>query len=173
MKLTEIVAKMASARQVLSDAAFRQAGGLIKEHKDEVREQIQMRTAPQIAAIISKLHADEDITAQDIALIRVWIVGDAESYLNVENDFENWLAEHDRLREILARFTEKSEVEFAELLEIQGVLEDAARVSLEIANYLEMRERVMHFDQIVREPERINKAILATILTRKLENDHA
>lgn len=166
----DMIEAMASARKVMSDAAFRHAGGMINDERNATRERMQMQTAPEIAAIIKKLRAEQDVTPEDLALIRLWVIGDAESYLRAEADFARWLEEHARLTDVLAGFAGR-DCSVAELLEVQGVLEDAARVSLDIANYLEKKERVANFEATMADPARINKPVLASVLSRKLESD--
>lgn len=172
MNLQHVVDSMASARMALNDSAFRQAGGTINEQRMAAREQMQMKTAPQIAAIIKRLRADQDISPVELDVIRAWVIGDAEGYLHAENDFQHWLAEFRRLQGVLEEYVGR-DCSVAELLEVQGILEDAQRVSLDIANYLEKRERVTNFESILADPAKINKPILADVLTRKLESDHS
>lgn len=171
MNPTEVLNSMTTARLAMTDAAFRQAGGVINEQRNAARELMQMQTAPQIAAIISRLRAEEDIGSHEIDIVRAWVIGDADGYLRAENDFPHWLAEFERLQNILRDFVSRP-LEVRELIEIQGVLEDAARVSLDIANYLEKRERVRNFESTIADPTKVNKPILAEVLSRKLESDH-
>lgn len=171
MNPTEVLNSMTTARLAMTDTAFRLAGGIINEHRNGARELMQMQTAPQIAAIISRLRAEEDIGPDEIDVVRAWVIGDADGYLRAENDFPHWLAEFERLQKCLRDFIERP-LEVRELIEIQGVLEDAARVSLDIANYLEKRERVRNFESTIADPTKVNKPILAEVLSRKLESDH-
>jgi hypothetical protein len=170
MALSEIVESMAQALQAKADGAFRQAGRLLSEEKTALREQLQAQTAPAIAAVIRKLRAEQDISPAEIDLVRLWIIGDAEGYLSAENDFQHWLDEFARLRESLSRYLGR-DLASDEIVALQGILEDAVRVSFDIANYLEKKERVENFDQTTRDPSRINKSVLATLLSRKLESD--
>lgn len=170
MALNEIVESMAQALRVNGEGAFRQTGRLLGEEKAVLREQLQAQTAPAIAAVIRKLRADQDISQDEIDLVRLWIVGDAEGYLQAENDFQNWLDEYARLYESIAGYIGR-DLASGEIIMLQGILEDAVRVSFDIANYLEKKERVENFDQTTSDPGRINKAVLATLLSRKLESD--
>jgi hypothetical protein len=68
---------------------------------DELREQIQAATAAQVTPLISLLKADGPIEAEELELIRLWLVGDAEYYVKTENDLPAWVAELDRLLGVL------------------------------------------------------------------------
>jgi hypothetical protein len=169
MALSEIIESMAQALQAKADGGFRQAGRLLGDEKAVLREQLQAQTAPEIAAVIRKLRAEQDISQEEIDLVRLWIVGDAAGYLQAENDFQHWLDEFARLRESLTGYLDRN-LDSGEIVILQGILEDAVRVSFDIANYLEKKERVENFDATTRDPGRINKAVLATLLSRKLES---
>ncbi len=172
MSLRDVVDAMARALESPTDGAFRQVGSLLADAKAAVREALQGRTAPQVAAIIKKLKADQEITSQDIALIRLWVVGDAEGYVEAENDFQNWLQEYARLREAFGRYAD-GEWSTDDMVRLQGLIEDSVRVSFDLANYLEKKERVENFDQTTRDPKSINKEVLAALLSRKLQSDKA
>lgn len=169
MGLREIVDQMGKALAAPSDGGFRHTGGLLGEEKAAVRERMQAKTAPEIAMIIKKLKVDQEITPQDIDLIRLWIVGDAHGYVDAENDYQHWLTEYGRLREVLEGFADR-DLGVEELVRVQGLLEDTVRVSFDIANYLEKKERIENFDQTTRDPAQINKQVLAALLSRKLES---
>ena len=62
-----------------------------------LREAIQAATAPQVEALIPRLNKNETISASDIDLMRLWIVGDAEAYIKEENNFDDWVKEAQRL----------------------------------------------------------------------------
>lgn len=170
MALRDIVDSMEQALRARSDGAFRQTGGLLGEEKNVLREQLQAQTAPEIAAIIRKLRAEQDLTADELALVRLWIVGDAEGYVAAENDFAHWLDEYARLRAVLDGYAGR-DLDARDLVAVQGVLEDAVRVSFDIANFLEKKERIENFDATTSDPARINRPVLAALLSRKLESE--
>lgn len=170
MALRDIVDGMEQALRVRSDGAFRQAGGLLGEEKSALREQIQAQTGPEVAAIIRKLRAEQDLTAAELALVRLWVIGDAEGYVAAENDFGHWLEEYARLRDVLAGYAGR-DLGAHDLVAVQGLLEDAVRVSFDIANFLEKKERIENFEATTRDPTRINRSVLAALLSRKLESE--
>ena len=64
----------------------------------------------------------------------------------MENDFREWQAEFRRLSGVLERY-EGQELSPPALVELQGVLEDAVRVTADISNFLEKKERIERFHQ--------------------------
>jgi len=172
MGLREVVEAMGQALGTPNDGRFHQTGGLLGEEKARVRELLQMKTAPQVATVINKLKFDQPITREDVDLIRVWVVGDAEGYIEMENSFESWVTEYARLREALGRYVDH-ECSVPELLQLQGLIEDTVRVSFDIANYLEKKERIENFDQTTRDLDKLNRPVLAAVLSRKLESDES
>lgn len=160
---------MDNARRALSDTAFRQTSSLLGEEKARLRELIQMKTAPEISAVIRKLRAEQEISADDLALVRLWVIGDAEGYLQMENNLQRWLEEFDAARASLERLGTPTNV--AAMVKCQGLLEEANRLAVDIANLLEKKERIANFEQSTRDPANLNRGVLAAVLSRKLESD--
>lgn len=172
MTTEEILALMDRARRAETDNGFRQSCSALGDEKNRLREQIQMLTAPEIASIIKKLRHEEDITTADLEFVRLWVIGDAEGYLQMENNLQRWLEEYDAVKARLARHTAASN-SVADLVNVMGLLEEAIRLGADIANLLEKKERVANFEQSTRDPASLNKAVLAALLSRKLESDQS
>lgn len=137
---------MAGARNTMTDGAFQEVGTVLTEAKNLVREESQQKTAAAMRKIIAKLRTDEPVTAEEAELMKAWIVGDAEAYTRLENNFQDWLAEYRRLESALAAYEDR-DCSSDELLALHGILEDASRVSYDIANFLEKRDRIKKFEQ--------------------------
>lgn len=163
---------MQLARKAMTDTSFRQSSSVLAEERARLREQIQMKTAPEIAGVINKLRADHEITPADLDLVRLWLIGDAEGYLQMENNLQRWLAEYDALHTTLARFTAES-VSIADMVKLQGLMEEGVRLCADIANLLEKKERVANFENATRDAHSLNKEVLASVLSRKLESDQS
>lgn len=169
MKL-DVSRVMMNARQAMSDGAFQQAGSALSGAMDLVREEAQSKTSSEIVAIIRKLQAHEHIEGDEVALIRAWFVGKAAAYTEMENNFEDWVAEFERLSDVLAGY-EGHESSPQELLELHGILEDAMRVSYDIANYLEKRDRIARFESAIAGGlGKDEREFLARVLREKLES---
>lgn len=161
---------MANARSTMSDGAFQQAGSALSEAINTVREEMQKETAPKIKEIINKLKSDEPISTEEINLIKIWIVGDAEGYTKMENNLQDWITEYERLEKSLANY-EKKDCSSEDLLKLLGILEDAIRVGYDIANFLEKKDRINKFESAVADGlERNGRDFLAKILFGKLQS---
>jgi hypothetical protein len=161
---------MASARQAMTDGAFQQAASQVSDAKNGVREEMQRKTSPKIEAIIANLQSGDPLTTDEVALMKEWIVGDAEGYTEMENNFQDWLSEYDRLETSLARY-EGKDCTLDELSQLQGILEDATRTSYDIATFLEKQERMKRFDAAVADGlDEDERDTLARVLTEKLRS---
>jgi hypothetical protein len=161
---------MANAREKMSDGAFRQAGSALSDAKNLVREEAQDITSSAIEQIIDKLRSSDPISTDEIALIKVWIVGDAVGYTKMENNFQDWISEYERLQNSLATY-ENRECSSEDLLKLHGILEDATRVSYDIANFLEKKERIEKFESAVGDGlDEGERGILVRTLTGKLQS---
>ena len=171
MQLQPVTPSMSEAHRAMSSEAFQRSAATLTRARTGIRESLQALTSPEILTVLERLRSGAVPSREDLDTVWLWIVGDAESYVRQENNFDDWVAEFDRLQGVLARF-EGRECTEIELLELQGILEDAVRVGHDIAHYLEKRERIERFDQAVREKTewtREDREFLVRILTGKLE----
>ena len=125
---------------------FSRVGLELAQLKGKVREELQAATALYLTRIIQKLEDRELLSPREREVVSLWIVGDAEGYTKMENDFREWQAEFRRLSGVLERY-EGQELSPPALVELQGVLEDAVRVTADISNFLEKKERIERFHQ--------------------------
>jgi hypothetical protein len=172
MKL-DVTKTMANAKEMMTEGAFQQAGSVLSQAKNMAREEAQKKSSPEIKKILNKLQSDEQISAEEIALIKAWIVGDASEYTKMENNFQDWISEYERLQKSLAIY-ENKDCSFKELLTLHGILEDATRVSYDIANFLENKERIRKFESAVGDGiDAREREILANVLIGKLQSSDA
>jgi hypothetical protein len=161
---------MANARRTMTDGAFQQAASMVSDAKNVVREEMQRKTSAEIETIVEKLQSGDAIAAREISLIKAWIVGDAEGYVEMENDFQDWLSEYDRLEQSLASY-EGKDCSSEELLTLHGILEDATRISYDIANFLEKQERMKRLESALADGlDDGEREVLARVLTDKLQS---
>jgi len=113
--------------------------------KNGIQQAIEQATAGAVAAIIGKLENNQPLTDAEKQTVKLWVVGDAEGYIKMENSFQDWLQEYRRLLEVIAA-GEGQTGSVQELLEMHGVLENAIKVADAVAHYLEDRERVARFE---------------------------
>ncbi len=161
---------MSNAQEAMSDDAFQQAGSVLSESKNTVREKFQQETSTQINEIIKKLSGRKSISDEEIKLMKIWIVGDAESYIKMENNFQDWLNEYERLRTVLINYENKN-CTAEDLLKLHGILEDATRVNYDIVHFLEKKDRIKKFETAVADGlDKGGRDVLAKVLSDKLKS---
>ena len=111
------------------------------QSKNGIRQAIEQATAEAVAAIIGKLENNQPLNEAEKQTVKLWVVGDAEGYMKMENNFQDWLKEYRRLLDDIAAWENKTG-SVQELVEVHGVLEDAIKVADAVAHCLEDRERV-------------------------------
>jgi hypothetical protein len=171
MRLQDITKAMEEAQASMSGESFQKIGSLLSLNNDIVREEIQKETSKDIKIIIDKLKKDKPISTEELKLIKLWIVGDADSYIKMENNFEDWLGEFDRLKAVLRKHEDK-ESSVSDLYKLQGILQDAVRVCYDIALFLESKERISKFENASRKLTDKDKDTLMKVLTGKLQSPH-
>ncbi len=117
---------------------FSRVGSELAQLQSLVREEIQATTADDIAGIIRKLENQESLTPEENDLVGLWLVGDAEGYVKMEDDFGAWQEEIRRLSRVLETY-EGQEPSPQALVELHGLLEDAVRVIADISHFLEKK----------------------------------
>ncbi len=133
---------------------------------DTLRETYQGSIQNQILLAIGKLERNGTLVPEDIAAIESFMVGDAEAYVRLENDFQSWIAELARLVGVLGEM--QSRLEGRVLLDALGEVEDARRVLGDINNFLEEKERVTRFRRTVAEGITPERAAMLIELLREL-----
>jgi hypothetical protein len=131
--------------------------------KDKIREAIEQATVGTVVEIIAKLEKNQPLSEEEKQVVRLWVVGDAEGYLKMENNLKEWLEEYRRLMDVIAGYEGKSG-SIQELVEVHGVLEDAIKVADAIAHYLDDKERVTRFNNAMTNLNAQDNKFIAGIL---------
>ncbi len=172
MKL-QITKSMSNALTAMSEGAFQQAGSLLSDAKNAIREAMQQETSPKILKIINELENQKDLSMADMEILRTWIIGDAISYTKMENNFQTWIDDFKRLEAVLRSYEDR-DCSGEDLVKLDGILEDAIRNSYDIANFLEKQERVKKFEAAIAGPlGREERKLLVTVLKTKLQSDRS
>ena len=167
--LQGICETMKQAQDTMRFDTFQKAGDVLSRGKAYAREQIQKLSSEQIKAIIVKLKGKAALTPDDLNLVRLWIVGDAESYVSMENSFQVWLTEFKRLQGSLGDYEGKELTEL-DFFNLRGILEDALRVAYDISNFLEKKERIKKFQDVAGSKDGLDRETLVKILEAKLRS---
>jgi hypothetical protein len=133
-----------------------------------LRETQQDWWSTEIQTAINHLENGEPLTDADMSVIRTFLVADAEHYLAVENNFNDWLQELGRLMDDMANRAQMPGRE--PLGELRGVVKDACRLVPDIRNYLEERRRVERFDMALHNADAPSRSMLARVLKEQLRS---
>jgi hypothetical protein len=127
---------------------------------EALRSGYQASIQAQVLRLIDKLRDGVPLTPSDLSTIESFIVGDAEAYTRLENNFDDWVTELGRLVGVLGGMS--GSLQGSGWLDALGEVEDAHRVLNDICNYLQQKERVTRFRKTVAEgitPERAQMLI--------------
>ena len=175
--MSKIQEAVDTINQSFNEAAAKQDGGsfnklsmMLSEFDAGLREYIQEATKNDILKIIEKMHSNHDLSSQDLSFIRTWIIGDAESYANEENNVEDWNAE---LKKLVQRINEfkNTDLSVSGASSLRALLLDAMRTAGNIAFFLQQKERVAKFTSSVGELDGDERLLLTQILVSKLKSD--
>ena len=146
---------------------FSRMGLQLAQLQSLVREEIQAATAERVSGIIQKLESQEPLNPEEKDMVGLWIVGDAEGYIKMEDDFREWQEEFRRLGRVLETYEGRGSSPQT-LVELHGVLEDAVRVISDISCFLEKKERLERFQTAINNVNPEDGKFLASMLKAKL-----
>ena len=168
-KLNEIISQKQTVDENTEEGYFNKVTAPLVSLGDYLREQMQADTSEKISMIINKLKSDEEITESDLMLIRLWIVGDASSYVQMENDYQKWLEELNRLFNVIEEL-KGQDLSLENMYKLQGTARDAIRVIGDIVFFKQQQERINKFENASKNLNSGNKLVLSKILKQKLES---
>ncbi|MBI4249663.1 MAG: hypothetical protein HY611_09185, partial [Elusimicrobia bacterium] len=141
-----ITSSIENAKRKDNSDAYRSLTGFLRDAKAEMRECIQELTRESMLEIIQKLESGQGLGGEDIDLVRLWIVGDADSYLRAENNYKDWIRELDRIEGDISA-VKNQQIEAKNFSRLQALLTDMDRTAQNVFMYLSERERVARFEQ--------------------------
>ena len=106
-KISEIITNKQTIDNNTEEGYLNKISTQLVSLEDDLREQMQAETSEKISSVIKKLKSDGEITDSDLMLIRMWIVGDAASYVQMENNYQEWEAELNRLFDVIEGLNSK------------------------------------------------------------------
>jgi hypothetical protein len=160
---------MKQAQADNTSEAYGYVATALVQSKNGIRQAIEQATAEAIAAIIGKLENNQPLNEAEKQTVKLWVVGDAEGYVKMENNFQDWLQEYRRLLDVIADWEGRTG-SVQELVEVHGVLEDAIKVADDVAHYLEDRERVARCEAALGKPNAEDSKFIAGMLKSMLDS---
>lgn len=146
---------------------------LAKELSDldaAVRERFQESGRAVIAQITGVLRSNALLTPEQLALMKQWVVGDAEAYVAAENNAPDWLAEMQRLGQAIEQVG-SGPMDAGVMQQLRGLLRDAIRTAWDLNYYLDSKERIVRFDETTKELDREQRELLMQMLYDKLKSN--
>jgi hypothetical protein len=134
-----------------------------------LREYLQDMTGDKVKQIIKKLKGRDPIAPDDLEIIRLWLVGDADYYLKYENNYNDWTAELKRLMQDINTCNVDSP-DVGTVTRLRSLFRDASRVIADLFYYTEQKDRVMKFSSSTEEIDDEERAIIARLLEQKLKS---
>jgi len=169
--VTQAVQSAQEAGQSGSADAYANAARVWSETEAALREHIQRTTRPNIEAVIRKLRNDQSLTAEEMALVRLWVIGDAESYTRAEQEVHGWMNEVKRLTTALRETVQAAKaMETAPTFHLKALLHDGVRVLWDLHHYLEQQARIKRFQDATQELDAEERRTLIDILVGKIRS---
>lgn len=137
---------------------------------DSLREYAQELTAEEVKLLAHKLKdSSEPLSAKEIDTLRLCIVGDAESYVNIENSVPEWKKELSRVMAEISAYTAE-DPKVGDVLKLQALLRDADRVIDDLGFYAAQKDRVAKFNTAVQNLTPEDRGLLFSLLNTKLQS---
>jgi len=137
----------------------------LQELQSELRDYLYVST--DLKALIAKLQRGDDLTPEERGLLKVWVVEDAEKYMQMEDHFKGWMDDLERLVGDVGKLAD-AELDFEAIGRIRAVLYSANRVLSDIMFYLRAAQRVENFNESLEEFDESRRTTLVTILKSRL-----
>jgi len=156
-----------AATKAADSSSYGRLAAIFSDAEAQLREDIQEITKDEISRIIQRLETGKEIGADDLRFIELWVVGDANYYIKLENNFNDWLSELARIMAEINKAKE-SRPDFESVSHLKALIEDGKRVICDIVFYLEKKERIVNFKESTSEIDREERALLIKLLKDKL-----
>lgn len=122
---------------------------LVRDLESLSREAFQATVERDYGAIVDKLEqGGQGLTFDEREAIEQLIVGEAEAYVEREDDFEAWTSEvHDLVAE-LQQLRSRGVQGMENLLQVEAICREARAILPDIIHYLRERERIHKFKSL-------------------------
>ncbi|MBN1486930.1 MAG: hypothetical protein JW981_04760 [Anaerolineae bacterium] len=144
-KVDQLVTSMKQSLQTKSVTSYEESHRLICKLDTDIREAFQELLRKHYKPIISKLENGGRLSQEERNALELLIVGEAKFYVDLENDYENWVREIGRLVSEIEKLQTAGLATVEDILHLQALCRDARNVLPDIAFYLREQERVKYF----------------------------
>jgi len=172
-QLTETIESLQEAAKTAlaneSSEDFESFERYLSEVDGFVREMQQSAWADEAKATIRRLEKGDPLSAQDQALLRTFLISDAQAYLQEETNYGEWVRELQRLVGELSK--RANTVTRDSIAELRGILKDAVRLVPDIRNYLDEKRRVEKFEGALTTLDKSSRDLLVRVLRESLRSE--
>lgn len=168
----QVSSALSSARQSKTSTEYDLLAQQISDLAAAAREVMQASLNKQYLDIVRKLESGRPLSDNELKLIELIIVGEAESFLRHESDIGQWLEE---LEALIAKTeaVESSGLDSVEkLMRVRALCRDSGDVANRIALFYREKERVDSFRQSTAGPLTAEaRATLAGVIRAMMASD--
>ena len=169
-KLSTVATQMQDVLSNLDSCSMMRLTAELNTVKDCLRESMQQDTKSEIERVIDKIEKAQQLTEEEKSLLHLWIVGDADTYIKMENNYNDWLNDLNRIAATISS-SDTENIGKTEYLQAHGLLEDAIRTSADISNYLDKKERLEKFQTATEVIDSDEAKVLVDMLRAKIASD--
>lgn len=167
--IAKIKSQYESATNNPSTTQYWNLSSTLDELEGGLREHMQATTKDQITQIINSLETSQNLSPDDVELIKLWLVGDADYYLQMENNYNDWLVELKRLIGEYEKIDEEN-LDITKASKLRAEALDGVRVLGDIVFFLKQKERVKNFESSVEEIDPQERRFIIDILKGKIKS---
>ncbi len=152
--LSQRIAQTLEAAESALQSSSAEQYEFLRERMDALdaaaRETFQAQERERYEALAAKLERAQPLTAQERETLELLVAGDAEYYLRVENNLQDWYGELRRLLQELDTLRSLPLDRAQSLLHVRALCSDARGVLPGIVHYLREKERLERLRQMIR-----------------------
>lgn len=125
----------------------------LEEQIDQLEAQARaaFQTRMDFASLLPKLAAKKPLTPDDLKILEMLIVGDAEYYLKYETELDNWKAELKRALDQIAGL-QNSTMDVESLMHVRALCRETHEVLADLVFYFDAKERAAKFQAATKGP---------------------
>ena len=131
-----------------------------------IREVHQSMWSNEAVKAANHLESGDPLTDADLAVIRAFLISDAERYVQHENNYNDWVNELNRLMNDISNRIEAMDRD--NIADLRGVMKDAVRLMPDIRNYLDEKRRIAQFETALQSLDKTSREMMARILREQL-----
>ena len=170
-KVNQIVQLTVRTQDNETETNYQQLQGSIAELEAMAREASQALLKDKCRPILTKLEDDVSLSDDELRIVRLLLVGDADYYLESEGDLDQWRDDVIRVTGEIEQLQSSDLSEVDNLMRLQALCREAMRVLPDMAYYFRQKERVRNFESTSSGPvSRETRQVVAGLIRSMLDS---